>query len=287
MEEKPKCPRLIAGLLAALPFLIPQLIYLSNIHGWNVALSYGLIFVALVAPFVLLLVYALIEKKIRKRFTKDAHQTPWFSIIGLAFVVSFFFTESAARPFVLKIPDWCRVHQVVRWETSKAQEKYSGMHHYVLVLIGRGNVSEHQFISGYLNWSGDEAAGFSSVKPSAEVLSYYGGANYSEIPLSLSVIKERIKNSGIPGKEVNEISNEIFDTIRQARDNKPIEALSGEIDPLWEAPFSHEDTVLGASIWMLFLVGSFQIVAFTTLPPASQKAEQYSGHNSGGCAPSA
>lgn len=166
------------------------------------------------------------------------------------------------------------MYQIVRWETSKPKEKYSGMHQYVLVLIGRGNASKHDFVSGYLNWSGQEAAGFSSVKPSKEVLSYYGGANYSEIPMSLPVIRERILSSGIPEEEVERISKEIFDVIWQAGKSKRIEAKSGEIDSLWEAPFDQEDTILGASIWIVLLLGSFQIVAFRTIPKAEPRTGQ-------------
>lgn len=277
MEAKQQYPRSILGLLAALPFLIPQLIYLSDIHGWNVALSYGLFFAVYGGAFVLLLIYGAIEVRKRRKFTSAAYRAPWFSFAGFAFLISFFLVGEWVRPLVLQVPAWSRVNQVIRWQTSLPDEKYGGTHSFILVLVGRGNISQHEFVSGYLNWTGDGPAGFSNISPDDGTFSYAGGANYHAIPASVDVLQDRIKNSKIPEQEVFQISREIWTAFTQAKENKIVSVENGKVEPLWEAPFDQEDTVLGASIWMLFLLGSFQVISWQSIPLTNKKTEPVDG----------
>lgn len=273
METKQQYPRSILGLLAALPFLIPKLIYLSDIHGWNVALSYGLFFALYGGAFVLLLIYGVIEVRKRRKFTSAAHRAPWFSFAGFVFLVSFFLVGEWVRPFVLQVPAWSRVNQVIRWETSLPDEKYGGTHSFILVLIGRGNMSQHEFVSGYLNWTGHVPAGFSNISPDDGTFSYAGGANYSPIPASIDVLRDQIENSKIPEQEVSQICREIWTAFTQAKENRIITVEKGKVEPMWEAPFGQEHTVLGASLWMLLLLGSFQVIAWQSIPRMNQNTE--------------
>lgn len=267
-------PRAVVGLVAALPFLIPQLIYLSDIDGWNVALSYGLFFLVVPAAFAVWIVYAVLESRKRRGFSPEAFRGPWFAFGGLVFLITFFHVGEWSKPLVLKVPTWCRVNQVIKWDTSKPDEKYGGTESYVLVLVGRGNIAKHDFTSGYLNWTGDQPAGFSDVDPDARTFSHWIGYDHVTIPATLDVLRERVRNSGIPEEEVTRISGEIWEIIEQAGSDSPVMARSGSVDPVWEAPFDHEETVLGASIWMVLLLGSFQVISWCSLPPVKQLAEQ-------------
>lgn len=273
-ETRKRIPRAIIGLGAALPFLLPQLIYILDIHGWNVALSYGLFFLVVPAAFVVWIVYAVVETRKRRLLSPTAYRAPWFSIGGLVFLVTFFYVAQWAQPLVLKVPAWCRVNQVIEWNTSKPNEKYGGTHSYVLVLVGRGNIAEHDFTSGYLNWTGDQPAGFSDVDPDDRTFSHWVGYDDVTIPAALDVLRERVRNSGIPEDEVTRISSEIWEVIEQAGSDSPVNVRTGSVEPVWEAPFDHEETILGASIWMALLVGSFQVISWRSLPPRNQLAEQ-------------
>ena len=75
-EVRKRTPRAIIGLVAALPFLVPQLIYISDIHGWNVALSYGLFFLVVPAAFVVWIVYAVVETQKRRLLSPTAYRAP-------------------------------------------------------------------------------------------------------------------------------------------------------------------------------------------------------------------
>ncbi len=273
-EVRKRIPRAIIGLVAALPFLVPQLIYISDIHGWNVALSYGLFFLVVPAAFVVWIVYAVVETQKRKLLSPTAYCAPWFSIGGIVFLATFFHVGQWAQPLVLKVPAWCRVNQVIEWNTTKPDEKYGGTHSYVLVLVGRGNIAEHDFTSGYLNWTGDQPAGFSDVDPDDRTFSHWVGYDHVTIPATLDVLRERVRNSGIPEDEVTRISGEIWEVVEQAGSDSPVNVRSGSVEPMWEAPFDHEETILGASIWMALLVGSFQVISWRSLPPIKQLAEQ-------------
>ena len=266
-ESSKRMSRAVIGLVAALPFLIPQLIYISDVHGWNVSLSYGLFFLIVPAAFVAWIVYTVIETRKRRALFPAAFQAPWFAIGGLAFLFTFFHIGLWARPLVLKVPAWCRVNQVIEWNTSKPDEKYGGTESYVLVLVGRGNITNHDFTSGYLNWTGDQAAGFSTVDPEDRTFSHWVGYDHVTIPATLDVLRERVRNSGIPEEEVTRISGEIWEAIEQAGSDSPVMVRSGAVDPIWEAPFGHEETVLGASVWMALLLGSFQLISWRSLPP--------------------
>ncbi|MCP5548763.1 MAG: hypothetical protein H7A50_15460 [Akkermansiaceae bacterium] len=279
-EVRKRTPRAIIGLVAALPFLVPQLIYISDIHGWNVALSYGLFFLVVPAAFVVWIVYAVVETQKRRLLSPTAYRAPWFSIGGIVFLVTFFHVGQWAQPLALKVPAWCRVNQVIEWNTSKPDEKHGGTHSYVLVLVGRGNIAEHDFTSGYLNWTGDQPAGFSDVDPDDRTFSHWVGYDHVTIPATLDVLRERVRNSGIPEDEVTRISGEIWEVIEQAGSDSPVNVRSGSVEPVWEAPFDHEETILGASIWMALLVGSFQVISWRSLPPIKQMAE--AGTSNGG-----
>lgn len=266
-ETLKRIPRAFIGLVASLPFLILQLIYLSDVHGWNLALSYGLFFWVVLAVFAVWLVCAIIEYRKRLDLSPVIFRVPWFSLGSFVFLVTFFHVGKWARPIVLQVPAWCRVSQGIEWYTSKANKKYGGTHSYILVLTGRGNSSQHDFTSGYLNWTGDQAAGFSSVNPDGLTFSYWVGYDHITIPASLDVLRERIRSSGIPEEEVIRISTEIWEVIDQAGRGSAVMARSGTVDPIWEAPFDHEEAVLGAFIWMALLFGTFQFISWRSLPP--------------------
>ncbi|MGJ8656242.1 MAG: hypothetical protein ACSHX6_07315 [Akkermansiaceae bacterium] len=193
-------------------------------------------------------------------------RTPWFSLAGLVFLVTFFPAGEWARPVVEKIPGWCRVRQVVKWETSKLDERYGGGHRYVLVLTGRGNIEHHDFTSGYLNWTGDQSAGFSGVDLDDLTFSKWVGYDHVTVPATFDAVCERVRSSTLPEEEVMRISGEIWKVMEQARNDSPISVSSGIVDPVWDAPYDDENVLLGASIWSTLLLGVFQVIAWRSLP---------------------
>jgi hypothetical protein len=271
--------RQLIGLLAASPLLLLQLLYLCDIDGWNVSLSYGLFFIAFPAAFIGLAGFMCVELWKRRRLLSAPFRLPWFSFGGLLFLITFFHFGDWARPIVLRVPQWCRVNQIIRWETSKPDEKYGGTHSYVLVFIGRGNEANHAFTSGYLNWTGDEPAGFADLDLKDQTFSHWVGYDHVTIPARISVLRDRIAKSGLPNEEVALISGEIWQAMDLALAGKTVEVAQGAVEPVRAAPYDYEDTMLGASVWMVMLIGSFQGIGRWSLPPTIQLAQPGTGGN--------
>lgn len=271
--------RQMIGLLAASPLLLLQLLYLCDIDGWNVSLSYVLFFVAFPAAFIGLAGFMCVELWKRRKLPSASFRLPWFSFGGLLFLITFFHFGEWARPIVLRIPQWCRVNQIIRWETSKSDEKYGGTHSFVLVFVGRGNEANHAFTSGYLNWTGDEPAGLSDLDLKGQTFSHWVGYDHITTPAAISVLRDRVAKSGLPDEEVALISAEIWQAMDLALIGNPVEVDHGAVEPVGAAPFDNEDTILGALVWIVMLIGSFQGIGRLSLPPTIQLAQPSTGGN--------
>ena len=265
-QENARAPRPALALLAAAPYLVLQLIFLSDIQGWSEALAYGLFLIVFPAVFVGWAILLGVEIVKRRRLPAGRCRTPAFALCGLCFLLSFFHVGVWLRPLVLSVPRWCHVMQKIEWSTDKPHEKYGGNHSYILMLVGRGNEKDHSFTSAYLNWTCDEPAGIPSLRFDDLTMSHETGANYSPIQLSLQTLRERMNHSGLPSRRVDDISSEIWTVTQQARSNQPVVLSDGKVDPVWTDTFGAEDTVLGGVVWALLLITTFQLMAALTLP---------------------
>ena len=271
-EVNKRLPRVVVGLLAALPFLMLQLIYLADPHGWSSALGYGLLIVVIIVLLVCWSIYAVIETRKRSGFSPGWHRVPWFGLVGFLFLVGFFFVVPLAKPFVLKVPAWCWATQITSWETSLPNVKYGGGQSFILVLNGKGNIASHEFTTGHLNWTGEKPAGFSKVDPDDQRYSYWNGYYEESIPASLDALRERMENSGITEEEVTRISGEIWEAIGQAQNGFPIKVHSGSVNPVTEFPLTRMTALVGTSFWMVILLVMFQFIARFSLPPTKRSS---------------
>lgn len=267
------------AILAAAPYLVLQIIVLSDIQGWTIALTYGLFFIVFPAVFVGWAIMLGIEIIKRRRLPEGRCRIPAFAICGICFLLLFFHIGVWLRPLILRVPQWCRVLQSVEWSTDKPNDKYGVNHRYILILSGRGNEKNHVFTSAHLNWTGDEPAGISNLRFDDLTMSYQTGGNYASIPLSLKTLRERLIHSELPLPRVDDISSEIWTVVQQARSHQPVALSDGNVNAVWTDVFGNEDTVLGGVVWMLLLVATFQLMAILTLPQNDSKTEQTACEN--------
>lgn len=269
-RKKPNRPqRGVISLLAALPLVLLQLLFLSDIDGWINYLGEGQFLIIYPAVFLGWAILLWIEWLIRWKLLPESYQTPWFTIVGLVFLITFFQFATWVNPLVLQFPQLCISRQTVVWGTSQPNTKYGSTNAYFLALTGRGNKSNHQFESAYLSWSGDSPAGFSNINISTLTFSDCSGCNPVSHPLTLSVLQERMMNSGLPSESINRISKDIWKALNLARSNQSIETDHGAIDAIETTPWGNKGIISGASIWIFLLLGIFQWVGRLSIPKES------------------
>lgn len=265
----------VFGFVASLPLVLPVLILVSDLDGWTVALSYGAFGIFFAAIILGWIGYLIAELVLRKRFSNARKRAPVFAITAFFAVIALPFFIIAMEPLVLMNPKWSRVSQVVRWTTSKENEEYGGYHRFILVMTGRGNLKQHTMTSGWLNWTGDERAGFSGVNASEMEVSVPGkGWKTDDYPATPSVLRERLAHSGLPDEEVGRISDEILLLMGQAKRKESLGCATGEMDPMAEMVWDNEAEVLGIWLWILFVFGSFQLLARVSLPREGESGDR-------------
>jgi hypothetical protein len=246
------------SMLAALPLLLLQFIYLLDVNGWSVELSYGLSLVVFPAIALGLLMYFGIESYLRAKRFDGIRGFPWFTLIGLFGLLSFFHAGEWFKPLVLRNPNWCRVYQVVEWTIPA-----SGC--YTLVLVGRGNTSDYEFTSAYLNWSGSEPASISKVEFRPIRFGEWEGCDHVVVDASSDELHRRLVPSGLSGAQLASLSPAIWDVLQKVDAGKTVSSATGNVQPIRDAPFGNEHVVLGGIAWMVVLLLLFVLVGRMTL----------------------
>jgi hypothetical protein len=244
-------------------------------------MSYGAIFIYAFLVFCVWCAGVWIEKRLRKKNNIQFQKWPWFSCIGLTALICFFEGSYFVRPMVMNNPEWCRVSQTARWETTKFSNEYNSNKEFVLVYGGRENNENHTFKWAYLNWTGDEPAGFRDIDFSP--LSYTSGDACDPIEESLTfeVLRTRISNSGLEDKEVNTLSAYIWESLNTVQEKGIVTAPGGVTEKIWFAILDYKDILIGGILWCLVVVGVFiianQILITFEIRHLKRKAEQIAG----------
>ena len=92
------------------------------------------------AAFAVWIVYAVLESRKRRGFSPEAFEDHGLHSAELVFLITFFHVGEWSKPLVLKVPTWCRVNQVIKWDTSKPDEKYGGTRVTFLFLLVVGTL---------------------------------------------------------------------------------------------------------------------------------------------------
>jgi hypothetical protein len=172
-----------------------------------------------------------------------------------SYCINLFFKGSYfVRPIVSNNPEWCRVSQTAKWETTKFNNKYNSNEEFILVYGGRGNIESHTFKWAYLNWTGDESAGFRDID--FPPLSYTSGdaCDPIEKPLTLEVLRTRISNSGLEDNEVSTLSTYIWESLDTVQEKGIVNAPGGVTEKIWFAILDHKVIYFGGILWCLVVV---------------------------------
>lgn len=264
-EPAPRLLRPIIGFVLALPLALLQAWYISNVTGWEDLFSYGGFFVILPVTLLLWLAFLIAECVIRRNIESAAARLPWFAFVAFVFLLLFFVAGPIFRPLVLKVPAWCRVYQITEIPTTRPDNRYGGDHSFALVLTGRGNRTDHRFTGGYLNWTGEESAGY-TFDLDEQTFSHWVAYDQISTPASKQVLCQRISNAGLDPDETEQICAGIWQVMQQATAGNPVMPSLGNTGPVEEAPFGHEDIALGGVVWIVLLLGAFLTTAQLSLP---------------------
>jgi hypothetical protein len=252
------------SILAVLPLLVLQLVFLADVQGWSVALSYGLIALVVPASIVGLLAFLATESYLRAKYLAGIRRFPWFTPIVATALLTFFHVGEWAKPVVIGNAEWCRVNQVIKWTTPK-----DGF--FVLVLVGRGNVADHEFSSAYLNWSGDEPAGISDIDFKPIQFGWWDGYNHISADATPDELRKRLAPSGLSDDQLDSLTPAIWAVLQQANDGESVSSSTAKVDPVWDAPFGDEHVILGGVVWMVVLVMLFLTIGQLTLTKPEHK----------------
>ena len=255
---------------AAAPFLTLQAAFLTDAYSWSVTLfGYGAIVLAIGLAFLGWWTFFFIEYRWRLHAAEKAF--PAFSVVGAPMLLAFFLPAMLIRPFVMQIPDLCRATQSIQWSTSKPWPEWKNKHCFALVLVGTGTRSNHKFTDGYMNWTGSEPAGFTSVGFHPISFQY----NYYE-PLhdgTFELLRNRMSTSGIPETELDSISKDVWDLLSRVEQGQSVRAASGVVDAVWSDVDKQWDLFIGGWIWMVIVIVSFQVAGFSTIQSSATQRD--------------
>ena len=251
LKTIPFSTRLLIALLAAAPFCLLQLTFLGDSYNWAVFL-FGYMGIVVAAPVALvgLAVYTFIEYRVRQG--SGVKTTPSFAVAGGLLLLAFFLPAIATNPILLNFPQFCRVTQSIEWHTTKPHPEWNTNHSFVLVVIGTGTSSQHEFSSGYMNWTGKEPAGFSSIR-------------FNPLSFDATELVDRMTTSGLTDDEIATLSGDIWATCTQIDADGSVTSKSGAIDPVYCHVDDQWDYIIGGWVWIILLCLSFILVGCKTI----------------------
>lgn len=254
--------RFLVAILAAAPFALLQLVFLSDSLQWA-AFLFGYMGIVLAAPVVFVgwAVYCFAEYRLRR--AKLGIAFPSFSIVGGLFLLAFFLPAIALNPILSKFPQFCRVTQSIEWSTSKPHSVRNTKHSFVLVLVGTGTISNHHFTTGYMNWTGNEPAGFSSVD--FNPVSFQERYNEPNQSGSRDYLVSRMSNSAIPEDELTAITNDLWGVLGRVNNGLAVDSTTGVVDDVYCHVDNQWDYLIGGWVWVFLLLGSFVVMGMRTM----------------------
>ena len=243
--------RLWIALLAAAPFFLLTFLFLADSYQWTEYL-FGYMGIVVAAPVVFagLAVYAFLEYRIRR--SAKVMEAPSFAFAGGLLLLGFFVPATVANPILLNYPEFCRVTRSIKWDTTKPHPEWNTNHSFILVVIGTGTAEQHQFSSGYMNWTGPEPAGFSSIR-------------FQPLSFNAKELADQMSASGLSDDELATLSSDIWATCDQIDAGGPLKSESGVVDSIYCHVDDQWDSIIGGWIWMLLLGVVFLLVGATTI----------------------
>jgi hypothetical protein len=256
--------------VAASPLLFLQMAFIGDPDGWFVAFRYG----AFSATVVLVMIgwcgYTFIEYRWRVR--KGESSDPLYGAISAPLLLTFFVPSIVVSPLVRQMPQLCRVTQSINWTTSVPNPQWASNHSFVLVLSGSGTTEDYCFTHGFMNWTGDESAGLTSVdfSPISFQYDYYEPSH----PGSLEVLRKRMSAANIPKDELDVLSAEIWNLLQRVNQRNTVGSTSGVVDDIYCEVDGEWDFVIGGVIWMVIVFFAFQIVGLLTIKRSEPSVER-------------
>lgn len=246
---------LLFALFAAAPFCFLQFVFLANANRWlEFLFGYGAISLVSAATVFGLVIYAIAE--FRLRCAAEQFRTPLFALVGGVMLLAFFVPAAVINPILLNFPRFCRVTQSIEWQTTRPNPEWDESHSFVLVVTGSGTRGNHSFSSGFINWTGKEPAGFSSIR-------------FHPTSFDRNELTDRMANAGLAQTEISKLANVIWATCIQIDAGDEITARLGVVEPVDCQVDEHWDYFVGGWIWIALLSLAFVVVSFQTIASES------------------
>ena len=242
-----KNDRFWISLIATILFALLQIIFISDSPGFSFVLfQYRVINLARIVVSVGWLGFGGIE--LRWRMTTKRWTCPAYSIVGGLFLLAFFVPSTFVLPILETMPAFCGVTQMLEWKTSKGK--------FILVFNGTGTADHHRFSTGYLNWTGNEAAGVGSLRLNPIQFQFGYDPYYPGTP---GLLHERLAGSGLSDTVLSRIEVEIWKSLEMANSGERLGEEVGNVGAVSSFVANSWDKTIGGVTWLCCLFLAFQI----------------------------
>lgn len=254
--------RIITSLIAASPWLLLQALNMRNASSVAIALTYGGICYAVFLLFVALIVSGIVERRYRIR-TDQPQAFPAFTAVACLSMLAVFMPGYAVHPIVMQVPQFCSARQSVAWSTTLRDQEGRHRLRFNLVLLGAGTNDNYRLDSGFMNWSGNEDAGLSSIR--LNPIRFNVSAHLPGTLGSYEYVRDRMSNAGLDRAELDAISRDVWQVLETADRGDPISATHGDVSSVKHFADDGWVAFIGGIIWMVLVIAVFQYVGYKTL----------------------
>lgn len=262
-ELRPRSLLWAAGvsMLWVLPlFVLPIFYFIDNETMIGLVYRFGMGF--FVVGFLTLLIVPIaslfVELPMREHYLKTYKRFPWFSVLVVVAMLTFFIAPALAVPLVTRNPKWSRVIQRVDWVASNNQK-------FVLVLNGSGNRASHQFINGWLNWTGKEPSGIPTIKFDPIRFGWWENSKEVFVDATESQLRIRVDRTALSKDQLDSLAPDIWKVLSQANESRAISSPIALLHPMSTHPTGNQHVILGCVVWMITMTLLFQFVGQLTL----------------------
>ena len=116
-----------------------------------------------------------------------------------------------------------------------------------------------------------DRAGISDIDFKPIRIGWWEGYDHVFVDAPPDELRQRLAPSGLSDDQLDTLNPAIWDVLQQANDGKSVSSSTAKVDPVWDAPFGDEHTILGGVAWMVVLLMLFLTIGQLTLMKPEHK----------------
>ncbi|QDU94393.1 hypothetical protein [Lignipirellula cremea] len=258
--------RSACSLLAALPLLAMQAVYLGDLDSWLTALfGYDAIYLVVGCVAVGWAVFAALEWSFRRTVCET--KGVWFALAGIPCLLGFFLPASLCMPVLERMPAYCLISQDVVWEAGPLQDSSQDRQLFTLRLES-GDKPYPQFARGNLTWLDGYQARILQLEfqPLVDPDAYPGSSK----ALTIDLLRQHLAGDILAEREQDAIASDIWLLLQRVEAGQPVACQLGEVGPVISQIDNHWNYYLGGLVWMVGVLVLFLVVGYYTVKRTTQ-----------------